>query len=98
MNLFSAESASLTFTAEGPMDQRSDLRVRHPSKLKEHERERIFYHGLHEEGVFYNRLNFFLLFESLFFAVTVSALTSDKPLSRAIILLMCSVGLVFSAM
>ena len=33
--------------------------IRHGKELNAEERERMFTHGLHEEGVFYNRLNLF---------------------------------------
>lgn len=59
-------------------------------------RARLFQHGMHEEGVFYNRLNFFLVFESLLFAVAVGGFGKDDAPPLAIITLVCIVGLIVS--
>ena|SRR5688572_29205000 len=40
--------------------------------------ERLLQHGIHEENVFYNRLNFFLIFESVLFTALLTAYGSDK--------------------
>jgi len=54
---------------------------------------RLFQHGLHEEGVFYNRLNFFLVFESLLFAVAVAGLGKQDAPPIQIMKLIIGVGL-----
>jgi hypothetical protein len=57
--------------------------------------DRLFQHGLHEEGVFYNRLNFFLVFESFVFAVAVTGLGKEGP-PIAITRFICIVGVIIS--
>jgi len=54
---------------------------------------RLFQHGLHEESVFYNRLNFFLVFESLLFAVAVAGLSKQDATPVEIMRLIVGVGL-----
>jgi hypothetical protein len=73
----------------------SDVEKRGPT-LNEEQRARLFQHGLHEEGVFYNRLNFFLVFESLLFAATMSVLTDDTPLKDSLVTLMVVTGIAVS--
>jgi hypothetical protein len=60
------------------------------------ERERLFTHGLHEETIFYNRLNIFLVCESLLFAAVVSGLSGENRPEPSILRLMCGVGIVLS--
>jgi len=48
------------------------MEVRNAKDLSPEEKARLFTHGLHEEGIFYNRLNFFLVFESFLVAAAVS--------------------------
>jgi hypothetical protein len=72
--------------------------VRHPSKLSREEKERIFTHGLHEEGIFYNRLNFFLVFESLLVAAFASSLSATGAPPTEINILVCVVGFFVSVL
>ncbi|HEU0016047.1 MAG TPA: hypothetical protein VFQ45_20385 [Longimicrobium sp.] len=64
--------------------------------LSAEERERLFTHGMHEEGVFYHRLNFFLLCESLLLASVVSGVSGDKPLSPTVVTGICGLGVLVS--
>jgi hypothetical protein len=66
--------------------------IRHGKELEPEERERLFTHGLHEEGIFYNRLNFFLIFESLLFAAAVAG-GGDKP-PKAVVVSLSILGLI----
>ena len=58
--------------------------------------ERLLQHGIHEENVFYNRLNFFLLFESVLFSAFLSAQSSDRPLSSTLAWTVVGLGLLSS--
>jgi len=60
------------------------------------ERERLFAHGMHEEGVFYNRLNFFLVFESVLFAATLSGFSGKDAPPRLITIPICILGVIVS--
>ena len=75
---------------------KQDIAVEALPKLEDDQRARLFAHGLHEEGVFYNRLNFFLVFESLLFAATMSVLASTTPLARPLVTLMVIMGILVS--
>jgi hypothetical protein len=68
--------------------------IRHGKNLEEEECERMFTHALHEEGVFYNRLNFFLVFESLLFAAAVAGGNEGPP--KGVVAFVCLQGLVGS--
>jgi hypothetical protein len=70
--------------------------VRPGRSLEPEERERLFTHGLHEENIFYNRLNVFLVCESLLFAAVVSALSGESRPERPVLALMCVVGVLVS--
>jgi hypothetical protein len=63
---------------------------------KEEERERLFTHGLHEENIFHNRLNIFLVCESLLFASVVSSLSGEHRPAPSILKLICGVGILVS--
>jgi hypothetical protein len=80
------------------MRERHDLAIRPVQDLSREERERIFAHGLHEEGVFYNRLNFFLVFESLLVAAAVSGFSGKEAPPLAITIPICTLGLFVSAL
>ncbi|HEX6041069.1 hypothetical protein [Longimicrobium sp.] len=58
--------------------------------------ERLFAHGIHEENVFYNRLNFFMVCEALLFAGAISGMMEDKPASRSLIVFICMIGTIVS--
>jgi hypothetical protein len=70
--------------------------TRNAKDLTEVERERLFRHGLHEEGVFYNRLNFFLVFESLLFAAVIAHVTRNDAQPLEVTTLVCVVGIIGS--
>jgi hypothetical protein len=58
-------------------------------KLDNDQVNRLWEHKLHVEDNFYNRLNFFLVFESLFLSSAVSAVFNHPPLlSGKIVLIM----------
>lgn len=46
----------------------------------EDQKNRLLQHGIHEETIFYNRLNFFLVFESVLLATLVSFDAQTSPL------------------
>jgi hypothetical protein len=73
------------------MTVNGDLKVRNAKDLDREERARLFQHGIHEEGVFYSRLNFFLLFESLLFASALSGFGNDGP-PIEVTAVVCGVG------
>lgn len=66
------------------------------SELSSEAKSRLFQHGLHEEGVFYNRLNFFLVFESLLFAATMTVLSEETAMSSELVKLMVWIGIIVS--
>jgi len=70
--------------------------IRGGKELNDDERARLFTHGLHEEGIFYNRLHFFLVFESLLFAAAVAG-GSERP-SPSFVGFVCILGLIVSVM
>lgn len=66
------------------------------NRLKDDEVSRLFTHGLHEENVFYNRLNFFLVFESVMFAAAMSVVTSKETIAWRLIVVISVMGVVVS--
>jgi len=68
--------------------------IRHGKELEPEERERLFTHGLHEEGIFYNRLNVFLVCESLLFAAAVAG--GNNGLPKGVVTFICGLGAVVS--
>lgn len=72
--------------------------VANAKKLAADDRERIFTHGLHEEGIFYNRLNFFLVFESLLFAGIISGYSGKDAPPAAIATPICILGMLVSVL
>src|SRR5688500_254186 len=58
--------------------------------------ERLLQHGIHEENVFYNRLNFFLIFESVLFTALLAAYGSDKQPPPLLMWTVPAVGFVTS--
>lgn len=68
--------------------------IRHGKELNEEERERMFTHGLHEEGIFYSRLNVFLVCESLLFAAAVAS--GNDGLPKDIVAFICVIGAIVS--
>src|ERR1044072_6417735 len=74
----------------------TELEQREPERLANldlEERQRLFAHTMHEETVFYNRLNFFMVCESLLFAATISGLSGNNSPLRPIIIPMCVLGI-----
>lgn len=78
------------------MHAASKNKIRSAKDLKPEELNRLFTHGIHEEGVFYNRLNFFLVFESLLFAAAIAGFSGKDAPPAAIIAPLCIVGVVVS--
>jgi hypothetical protein len=62
------------------------------------EQQRLLTHGLHEENVFYNRLNFFMVCESLLFAAAVTAISGENPQATLIVLPICILGVLVSTL
>lgn len=62
------------------MRSRVDFETEDTRVLEKDEMNRLLTHGLHEETVFYNRLNFFSVLQSVLVAAIVSsAPTTDTP-------------------
>jgi hypothetical protein len=78
------------------MHDASENKIRRAKDLKPEELNRLFTHGINEEGVFYNRLNFFLVFESLLFAAAIAGFSGEDAPPAAIIVPLCIVGVVVS--
>jgi len=78
------------------MKRHTEVIVRKVEDLNSDEKNRLLTHGLHEEGVFYNRLNFFLVFESVFIAAAVTGVSQADPPPLKIILPLCGVGVLIS--
>lgn len=74
----------------------TDQRAERSTELHPDQCERLFAHGLHEENVFYNRLNFFMVCESLLFAGAISGMIEGEKTVRSIIIFICVVGLLVS--
>lgn len=72
------------------------MNIRRAQDLSNDEKQRIFSHGLHEEGIFYNRLNFFLVFESFLVAAAVSGFSDTDIPPMGIIFPLCIVGILVS--
>ena len=62
-------------------------------KLDDREVERLFSHGLHEDGVFNDRLNFFLVFESVLLATFATLYARDRDISAALLVALATVGI-----
>jgi hypothetical protein len=74
----------------------TDQRAESSRKLRPDQCERLFAHGLHEENVFYNRLNFFMVCESLLFAGAVSGLIVEEKSTWSLIIFICVLGVFVS--
>jgi hypothetical protein len=74
----------------------AETEPRSTADLRPEEQARLFAHAIHEEGVFYNRLNFFLVFESLLFAAAISGFSGKDAPPRQIIVPVCAIGVVVS--
>lgn len=70
-------------------DSREETKI-----LTTDQRDRVFANLLHEETVFYNRLNIFLVCESLLFAGVVSSLGEEHL--AGLLKVICGVGLALS--
>jgi hypothetical protein len=57
------------------------------------ERARLLDHGMHEEGIFYGRLNFFLLFESVLLGTVIQTATASGPAVKRLQVLAFALGL-----
>ena len=57
---------------------------------------RLWEHGLHEETVFNDRLNFFLIFESVLLGVVGMLYSKEPALSKWILVPMSSLGLLIT--
>lgn len=79
-------------------DKADEQRTRKGNELQPEEQTRLMTHGLHEETVFYNRLNFFMVCESLLFAAAVSAMSGNNRSAFLIVLPICILGFVVSAL
>lgn len=89
--VFSGEMGSMANDTAGP-------RIRSGNELVPEEQQRLLTHGLHEENVFYNRLNFFMVCESLLFSAAVTGITGDTPRTTLIVLPICVLGLLVSTL
>jgi len=56
------------------------------------EKARLLDHGMHEEGIFYGRLNFFLLFQSLLLGAVVQTATATDVRIRNLQVLALALG------
>src|SRR5690242_7042720 len=69
-----------------------------PENLTEEQRNRLWEHGLHEDTIFFNHLNFFLIFESVLLGVVGVLYSRPQPstlMLRIIIILGLSLTLVW---
>jgi hypothetical protein len=62
-------------------------------KLNEHDADRLFSHALHEDGVFNDRLNFFLVFESVLLATFAALYASERDISAYLMVGLAIVGM-----
>ncbi len=65
-------------------------------KLENDQINRVWEHKLHVEDIFYNRLNFFLVFESIFLSSVVSAAFTKLPSGKIVLIILTSLGLVIT--
>jgi len=62
------------------------------SPLAEPQASRLFAHGLHEDTIFNERLNFFAVFESILFAAAASIYANKDIISTLLGAFLCLVG------
>jgi len=77
-------------------DTQNSKQAKKATELEPEERQRLFAHAMHEETVFYNRLNFFMVCESLLFAATISGLSGNNRALDPIIIPICVLGILVS--
>jgi hypothetical protein len=58
-------------------------------KLNDDQKHRLWEHGLHEDTMFNNRLNFFLVFESILLSVVGSLYSKLTPTKVILITIVC---------
>lgn len=66
--------------------------VPHKSGLSEEARTRLLMHGMHEETIFYNRLNFFFLIEALLLSAVITAYSGKRPAPQIMFQSIAAVG------
>ncbi|HEX6369182.1 MAG TPA: hypothetical protein VF006_09630 [Longimicrobium sp.] len=93
-----AEYSTSNMEVVATSDDTAKERIRRGDELLPEEQQRLLTHGLHEENVFYNRLNFFMVCESLLFAAAVTAISGENPRATLIVLPICILGLLVSTL
>ena len=76
-------------TSKYPKDER---------KLDRNEQDRLFSHGLHEDTIFNDRLNFFLVFESVLFATFATVYASERTVPDAALPILAAIGFAMTVM
>src|SRR5215210_9585490 len=62
-------------------------------QMKADEISRLWEHGLHEDTIFNERLNFFLIFESVFLGVAGMLYSKQPPVMKSFLVLVALLGL-----
>lgn len=67
------------------------------SDLSDEEKKYLWEHGLHEDNIFNNRLNFFIVFESILLSV-VGSLYGRIVSTKIILIILISLGIMLTAL